>query len=369
MTTRILIAEDEPDLLQVVQYLLEREGYEVVTATNGDDALRLAQMHRPQLAVLDVLMPGMDGFQVCQRLREDPATEDIYILFLTAKGTQADKKIGFQVGADDYLTKPFTQTEFLARVRAMLARAQRLERRMTQIKDSFVSIVAHELRTPLGSIRGFGDLLQGAMSGKLASQEQFLLDRLLGSTRRMEETVNEIINLAYLIADDVTQRQEQPTSLKLVIKEAVQQVAALAYKQEISISTDYPGDSDPLWVQGDARMLHTALTQVLKNAIVFNRRGGAVRVIVDSDTESVQVSIHDTGIGMTDQEIEHLFEPFYQVQHYLIRERNGLGLGLALAKRIVERHGGTIRAESVPDQGSVFSFRLPLAADPGPTQE
>jgi len=369
MTTRILIAEDEPDLLQVVQYLLEQEGYEVTTATNGNEALRLARVHRPQLAVLDVLMPGLNGFQVCQRLRKDPATENIYVLFLTAKGTAADKETGFRVGADDYLTKPFTPSEFLARVRAMLARAQRLERRMTQIKESFVSIVAHELRTPLSNIKGFGDLLQEALSGELDPQERFLLDRLLGSTRRMEETVNEIVDMAYLTTNGLTEQQDQLVDLKQLIRDAVQQVATLAQKQEISISTDYPADGGRLWVQGNARMLHAALTQLLKNAIVFNRQGGAVRVVVDLDAEFVQVSVHDTGIGMTDQEIQRLFEPFDQAQHYLTREHGGLGLGLALTQRIVERHGGTIWAESVPHQGSIFSFRLPLVADTGLEKE
>jgi len=397
----ILIADDERPLAEAIAALLDGEGLQTVLAYDGDQALELARTLQPDLILLDVMMPGRSGIEVCATLKTSPATADIPVILITAKAEETDRMIGIAAGADDYLTKPFSPTELIALVNKALAGhpieprrrrpdlssmptdqlvvyarelrelfereqeerqvleqvCQRLSE-LDRLKMAFLSAVTHELLTPFATIGLSLQVLQRCADDLPADQRQ-ALDDLATEVAGLHRLVNGVVKFAQLVAK---QREPQPGyySLDRIIPWAVQPVAVLAQAREVDFRVFVPSDLPK--VHADPELLGEAVFQMAHNAVKFNRPGGRAEIRAFESEGWVVIEVSDTGVGLSPERLALLGQPFEQSADAVRRGREGLGIGWAFVRYVAEAHGGTTHVESPgPDQGSTFSLALPAA--------
>lgn len=363
---RILVVEDHEPLLHAIRTILERAGYSVLTATDGLKGMEVMERARPDLIIADVMMPNMDGYEFYDAVRARPDGLTIPFIFLTARTTREDILRGKEMGAEDYLTKPFDAEELLVVVRSRLRRAKEVQQATTgefdRLKQQIVNVLSHELRTPLTYITGYTDL---ALE-ELPSLSPEALQQFLEGIRRGSERLNRLVqDLLTLIRLDTGQAAAEfrllarPTDrLVQVVRRTVQQYEPLAAQNAIALEVRAPPTlptvllCEPLFTD--------ALGRLIDNAIRFSRgKGKRVTVDVFAVGEGVEVSVSDEGIGIRSEEMPHLFERFRQIDREHI-EQQGVGLGLAIARELIRLHGGDITAESRYGVGSRFTIRLPL---------
>lgn len=391
----IFIVDDMPANLGILDEFLSHHGFEVLIAQDGKSALAKVEKAQPHLILLDILMPELDGFETCRRFKANPVTHDIPIIFMTALTDTVDKVKGFELGAVDYITKPFEQEEVLARIKThlrisqlqqqlqlqntqlqeknnqldLLTRhlSQRTEElrlanaelgRAARLKDEFLANMSHELRTPLNAILGMSEVLQEGIYGPLNVQQAKSVHTIEESGRHLLALINDILELAKIEAGKI-KLDLIPVSANWVGESCLRLVKELAYKKQVKLQAVF--DSNILTVQADERYLKQILLNLLGNAIKFTPSGGTVRLEIKGDTEQqvVNLSVADTGIGITAEDMRYLFKPFVQLDGGLNRQHEGTGLGLALVYRLVEMHGGSISVTSDSGQGSCFTVSLP----------
>ena len=370
----VLIVDDTPANLKVLAELLSREGYHVRPVASGTLALNAAEKAPPDLILLDIAMPDMDGYEVCRRLKADSKLRDIPVIFITALTDVKDKVEGFALGGVDYITKPFKFEEVLVRVRTHL-RLYRLQREMAQAreaaeraniaKDRFIAGMSHELRTPLNVILGITDLLLHQGFGPLNEKQAAYVNQLQESGSHLLELVNDILDIAKIDAGTMEVLWEEFTP-----DEGVAKVAALMDVQACKKLQTLEVKSDPAVTSmaGDLGKCRQIVFNLLSNAIKYTPDEGRILVLVEPfESASVKVSVRDTGPGIPPELQAQLFSEFAQVNPIPEESTAGAGLGLALAKRLVELHGGTVGCESTPRKGSTFWFTLP-AHLPGQAQ-
>ncbi len=368
--TKILVIEDDPNSAAILQKLLAHERYEVITASDGMEALEKVDAERPDLVVLDIMMPGLDGFAVTRKLRGDPRFRDLPIIVVSAKGQSEDIAQGLDLGANDYLAKPIILEELLARVRTQLRlkdaqdrlrRANEELRKMSDIKGRLVTVVSHELRTPLTSIRGALELVLKRSRDALPANCLQLLDISIRNTDRLIRLVNDVLDFSRLEQQGQAMRMTR-FQVEPLLRRAIDEVLALGEEDgivvDIDIVTDLP---DGL---GDPERVHQVAINLLSNAIKFSESGG--RVVVRALTEGerwIRVEVVDHGPGIPLEDIPKVFEPFRQLERPGRGGGGGTGLGLAISRDIVERCGGRMDVESAPGRGSTFSFTILRADD------
>jgi len=358
---RILIVDDSPDNLFLVQTILVEEGYEISLATDGVAALEKIEQTLPDLVLLDVMMPQMDGFEVTKRIRENPKLPFIPILLITAYD-QPSAVQGLDMGADDFIRKPVEVEELLARVRSLLRLKQSVDER-DQIacqREDFVSRLTHDLRTPLvAADRMLNLLLEGAL-GELSPAMEEAMVTMTRSNRNLLAMVNTLLEVYRYEAGRKT-LNFSTVEIKEVIEEVVQELSPLA--KEKGLSLIYKLEENIITkVVSDRLEIHRVVTNLLGNAIKFTDKG-SVKVRLSNtyndnqpEVPWVTVEIQDTGPGISPEEQKTLFKRFRQGSH----KRSGSGLGLHLSRTIVDAHQGTITVKSQPNQGSVFTVNLPV---------
>ncbi|MCU0567684.1 MAG: hybrid sensor histidine kinase/response regulator [Oculatellaceae cyanobacterium Prado106] len=364
---RILAVDDSPDNLFLIQQILAGRGYDVSVAEDGASALAAIEQSPPDLILLDVMMPGIDGYEVTRRVRENPRLPYIPILLITAH-TQPSAVIGLDSGADDFIRKPVNMEELWARVRSLLRLKHSIDEReqLSRQREDFVSRLTHDLRTPLVAADRVLNLLQQEAFGVITPSMAEMITQMIRSNQNLLQMVNSILevyrheagrkNLAMVHCD-----------LREILSEVVQELMPLAEQEglTLTIESDFDEDVDgkvagqsPV-VMGDRIELRRVFTNLIGNAIKFTD-DGSVQVRLKADpqstgTPSIMVEVQDTGQGITDEDLATLFERFHQGQH----RRSGSGLGLYLAHCIVQAHQGKIEVQSQVDQGSLFRVRLP----------
>ncbi|MEW6327012.1 MAG: hybrid sensor histidine kinase/response regulator [Thermodesulfobacteriota bacterium] len=384
----ILLAEDNPDVRFMVSEVLRTNiDCAVITAKDGLEAVRLARKQRPDVVLLDIQMPNMDGFEVCRILKGDPEMRHIPIVFLTATYDDLKSKIkGMDLGADDYITQPVDNLELVTRVKVMLRIkslydelrwAGRELQRAEQKKFAFLAEVSHELRSPLNGILGFTELLANEHYGPLNSnQREFLLIIEKGG-RHILALVDDISLMARLEAGRVT-LQPEPHSLTGLIDTVWMDLQNMAYNKRISFGREVPPELDH--ITADKRGLQTILRNLLDNAVKFSQAGGQINVNCrrqqDPNPPSppftkggirgdlLAIAITDTGQGIKPEDKDKIFTPFPKITRKEGGEQ-GSGLGLAICKKFVELMGGSIEFESTPGAGSTFTVYLPFAEAAG----
>jgi two-component system sensor histidine kinase/response regulator len=376
----VLVVDDEPNNLEIIQGILEVEGFTVVTAHDGESAVLAIPACRPDLVLLDVRMPGLDGFEVCRRLKDNPATAFIPVVILTDLPGDQERVRGAAAGADEFLSKPFDHVELIARVKALLryklyhdqvtAANADLERRVVErtgelqrallelrgldhLKSEFITNVSHELRTPLQHVKGYIDLLAEGAMGHLTAKQAEGLALAQEAVERLENEVDDIVDFSSLGEGALT---FEPVYLLDVCRNVINGYSTMANRRKVNITLSMASDLPR--VSADRVAITRVLRHLLDNAIRFGPNNQIVQIQVDRRGDRVRLAVRDHGPGLAQAEIDRIFDVFYQVDGSATRKAGGLGVGLALVRKLVEAHGSEVSVKSEVGQGSTFSFEL-----------
>ncbi len=402
----ILLVDDEPTSLGVLLNYLAKFGLTVRLVQSGESALALMKKNRPDIMLLDILMPGMDGFETCRRLKKNADTRDIPVIFMSSLTDTVDKMQGFEVGGVDYLTKPLQHEEVLARIHThvtirdlqhqLQAQNARLDRqnaqltelnaslaaerallaervqartaelstanaelvRAARLKDEFLATMSHELRTPLHIILSMAETLRELGYDRLNAKHDAFLQRIEESGHHLLALITGILEFSQMIAGEVA-LDITTVPVELVCRAGLRSIDQLARKKGLKVASRF--DSSVTTIHADERYLHTVLENLLNNAVKFTPDGGEIGLDVEGDAEKgvMHVTVWDRGIGIAKDDMERLFQPFVQLDGSLSRDYEGVGLGLAVVHHIVELHSGTISVESDVGNGSRFTVSLP----------
>ena len=361
----ILVVDDVVSNVLLLKILLTKENFKVLTANNGYTCIEIAQNNHPDLILLDVMMPDINGFETAEKLKSDPATADIPIIFLTALNAPSDLVKGFQVGANDFLTKPFNKEELVMRVmrQIQLVFAKRIiESQNAELKrtisnrDKMYSVIAHDLRSPMASIRMVLNLLVSTISSELIGEELFsLLDK---ANKESEETHDLLDNLLKWTKSQTGRlnvvHQNFDISDVLIGIEDIFSLIEKKKKQKIN----FDKQTGSIMVRADKDMLNTVLRNFMSNAIKFTPEGKDIDILVDKQDKFVKVSIRDHGVGISPERIATLFSAGQTT--YGTNNEEGSGLGLQLCQDFARKNGGDVMVESVLGEGSTFSVFVPL---------
>ncbi len=366
----ILIVDDNPTNLKVLYDYFAEQNYHLLVAEDGEAAIEQAQYSCPDLILLDVMMPGIDGFETCRRLKENPATREIPVIFMTALADTPFILKGFSVGAVDYLTKPLQQEEVSVRVMnhirtCSLQRALREEievrrqveeelRVVNQGKDRFFNIIAHDLKTPMHGAVFFSETMLEAVRARKDAELEEIAQIVLESTSAVGRLLLDLLAWAEIQMDRVEVRKET-SDLAELVRLNVTLAQVLARQKEITLVNRVEG---PLPVHADTRMIDTVVRNLLGNAIKFTQPGGRVEITAAAAGGEVTVTVSDSGIGISSDKLPRLFEIGQGKSTYGTSGESGTGLGLPLCRDMVEKNGGRIWVEPQP-RGSVFSFTVP----------
>lgn len=362
---KILVVDDSPDNVLLVQTILEEEGYEVSTAEDGRSALAQIDELPPDLVLLDVMMPGMDGYEVTRRIRANQKLPFIPILLITAHERSSIVQ-GLDMGADDFIRKPVELEELLARVRSALRLKHIMDERdrIAYQREDFVSRLAHDLRTPLFAADKMLNLIQQGAMGTITPECSEALHVMARSNQNLLRMVNTLLEV-YRYEANRKNLNFLKVDLQELIQEISQELIPLANSKGLDLKLNFEKHPENTSVIGDRLELHRLFTNLIGNAIQYTDMGKVmVRLSASpapsgathSHTKGVKVEIEDTGIGISEEDQVKLFERFRQGKH----SRSGSGLGLHLSRQIVEAHQGTIQALSQVGQGSTFTVWLPV---------
>lgn len=371
-----LLVDDLEENLLALEALLQRDGLTCLKARSGEEALELLLVHDVALALLDVQMPGMDGFQLAEYIRGNARARHIPIIFVTAGSADLQRRFrGYEAGAVDFIHKPIEPTvlrskanvffdlhqqrQQIQRQRDELELAAEALRRADRHKDSFLAVLAHELRNPVAALSGGFHLLNKDISPERAADIRNRMDRML---THLSHLVDDLLDASRVSQGKISLKTER-VELGDVLRSAVDASQHNLDAGRHRFITDLP--SEPVWLWADHTRLAQIVSNLLNNAAKYTPAGGTVSLSARADEGEVAISVSDTGVGIPVDMRSKIFEIFAQVEAHLAKAQGGLGIGLALVKQLVTLHGGTIAVESAgPNQGSVFTIRLPLEAVP-----
>ncbi|MGK7875029.1 MAG: response regulator [Xenococcaceae cyanobacterium] len=360
----ILIVDDTPDNLRLLSRMLANKGYEVRKALNGQMALTSAQADPPDLILLDIKMPQMDGYEVCKYLKADAQTHEVPVIFLSALDTVLDKVKAFDLGGVDYITKPFQSEEVLARVENQLRlkraeeelkRALEKEKELNELKSRFISMVSHDFRNPLTSINIAVKLLQDY--GQTISEKEKLeyLELILSSSNSMLQLLEDLLVIGRA---DAGKLESNPTSVNLVsLCQLLVKQMRFSDEELHPIVFSYQGEKD-FQVTVDRNALQSILTNLLSNALKYSPEGTEVKFELSVSTAEAVFRVQDRGIGIPPEDLPHLFESFHRAKN--VGNVKGTGLGLAIAQRYAELLNTQISVNSKVGFGTTFTVTLPL---------
>ena len=362
---KILIVDDVMSNVLLLKILLTNEKYQVCTANCGNMCIEQAKAEKPDLILLDVMMPDISGFDAAQILKKDPETAHIPIIFLTALNNPSDLVHGFQVGANDFLTKPFNKEELVVRVfhQIKLVAATRIiehqneELRATiSNRDKMYSVIAHDLRSPMASIRMVLNLVVNAMSPDIIGPELF---ELLDKANRESEDVHDLLDNLLKWTKSQTGRLNvvrQDLDLNDIIPGVVDIFELIAQTKKIDLK--YQGSSNPVVVYADNDMLKTVVRNFLSNAIKFSPENSSIEITLSEEGDFAKVSVRDHGVGIAPDRIDSIFKKGETT--YGTGGEEGSGLGLQLCADFARKIDGDVMVESTLGEGSTFSVLVPL---------
>ena len=385
----VLVVEDNPVMNQLLAETLA-ENYRVERAKDGMEGLEKAVALHPDLILTDVMMPRMSGDQLVRRIRDLPELDGVPVVMLTAKADQEFRTALLRDGAHDYLTKPFSMAEMLARVQNLIemkrarevlqkelkSQSQNVEHMAIELacrkrseenlraaadaanslKDDFLATVSHELRTPLTSILGYARLLRGGRMDPASSAQA--IETIERNAKSQAQIINDLLDVSRIVSGKL-RLDIRSVGLRSVIQAALDSLSPAAEAKRIEVKVIL--DSDGVSLKGDSQRLQQIIWNLVSNAIRFTPEGGGVEVRAARQGASVEIAVTDTGVGIGSEFLPHVFERFRQADASSTRSHGGLGLGLAIVRHLTELHGGTVVAES-PGEGQGATFRVTIPA-------
>lgn len=362
---KILIVDDVVSNVLLLKILLTNEKFQVCTANNGTTCIEMAHKEKPDLILLDVMMPDISGFDTAVVLKKEEDTKDIPIIFLTALNTPQDLVHGFQVGASDFLTKPFNKEELVMRVMqqiSLVAAKRIIEKQNAELRatlnnrDKMYSVIAHDLRSPMASIRMVLNLVAASVSPETLGPELF---ELIDKANRESEEVHDLLDNLLKWTKSQTGRLTvvtQDLDLNDIIPGVVDIFEVIAQTKHIKL--DLQHTDTPLMVRADNDMLKTVVRNFMSNAIKFSPENSSIEIIMGTEGDFAKVSVRDHGVGIAADRLASIFNKGETT--YGTGGEEGSGLGLQLCQDFARKNGGDCLVESVEGEGSTFSVLIPL---------
>lgn len=368
----VLLVDDLEENLLALEALLQRDGLVCLKARSGEEALELLLEHEVALALLDVQMPGMDGFELAEFMRGSERARHIPIIFVTAGAANSQRRFrGYEAGAVDFIQKPieahmlrskanvffdlYEQRRQIEAQRDELEAATAALRRADRHKDSFLAVLAHELRNPVAALSGGLHLLNKDIPPERAKDIRSRMDRMLD---HLTHLVDDLLDVSRVSQGKIVlkkMRVELGEALSSAIDASQHNIEAGGH----AFATNLP--TEPVWLDADHTRLAQVVSNLLNNAAKYTPAGGQITLTAAAENGWATITVADTGVGVAAEMQTKIFEIFAQVEDHLGKAQGGLGIGLALVKQLVDLHGGTIRVESAGEnQGSKFTVRLPV---------
>ncbi len=379
---KILIVDDVPTNIQLLGNLLRKEKYDIAFCSSGVEAIKKIRENEFDLVLLDVMMPHMDGFEVCKMLKTNMDTKDIPVIFLTAKNDSESIIKGFEYGAVDYVTKPFNYNELLSRIRTHLdlkgkkriieSMNQLLEKRVhdrtvklrqanqrllkiDNAKNDFLSLINHELRTPLNAITGFVDLLD---KSSITEKQKDYIKQIKDSVLRLT-SLTDIALLITSLRSDKYKININPVNVKEITHQAISKVKNIVGKKNLHINIHSIKNDNEIYA--DQKLLVICLENILENAAKYSPANSEIFISATDNQRYNTITIQDDGPGFSDLDKDKLFE-FFQTND-IIHHAKGFGLGLAVSKLIMDAHSGKLSITNKGKKGAVVELLIPKNED------
>jgi two-component system sensor histidine kinase/response regulator len=364
---KVLIVDDDRVNIRILAGILLGEGFVLAEAESGERALEVYATFRPDLVLLDVVMPGIDGFETCRRLKTEYGPKSAPVIFITARSESDDVVEGLEAGGVDYLPKPFKPKEVLARIRSHLQNRILVEQQKALVeqlskanhaKNRFLGMAAHDLRNPLASIRGIAEFLQEGTVGPLSAEQLDLVHTIHGAAQSMLDMVNELLDVATIESGELKLQRGVHDMTDLVSKGVASINRDAARKQTRVVFEPPPA---PVRAQIDPAKMRQVVDNLLSNAVKYSPPGSTIVANLASDDTSGTCSfaVRDQGPGIPEGERDRLFKDFSQLSNKPTAGEKSTGLGLAICRKIVDAHHGAIVAENLPGGGCEFRVTLP----------
>jgi len=364
----ILIVDDTPANLDVLVEMLEEQGYSARPVPSGFLALQSARVQPPDLILLDINMPEMNGYEVCQHLKADENLKDIPVIFISALHDTTDKVQAFDAGAVDYITKPFRFEEVKARVQTHL-RTYRLQKELEQqyaaiqkleeLKDNLTHMIVHDMASPIQTIGLVVDLVLDSVTGR-DPQNVEVLARAADASRSLTEMVNSLLDISRMEAGQMPLHLTD-VDLCHLAEEAAETMHLLAGAKSIRLTVQGPS----VLLRADTALIRRVFVNLIGNALKFTPEGGEVILTTSASDGLARAEVHDSGMGIPEEYHERIFEKFAQVEAGHQRREHSSGLGLTFCRLAVVAHGGRIGVRSRLSEGSTFWFTLPIGISGG----
>lgn len=352
---KILIVDDTKPIVVLLKRYCERADYETIEAYNGYEALKLLKTEKIDLILLDVNMPGIDGFAVAKSVKESERTRFIPIIMVTALSEINDRIKAFDIGVDDFLTKPINELLLVTKIRSLL-KVKNDTDKLNQIRFNFISMIIHDIRAPLSNIIGFTEILE---NNEQDEERKKLLNITLQNSNRILELINDFLDFSKLDAGKFEIKKE-PSLITVIMDSTLESFKLSIANKSIKLTTNYQDDLP--FIDLDFRKIGQVNINLLSNAIKFSNEGGKISINCFMEKEFIVMEIEDNGIGIPEEDKENIFNPYFQSLGGKTSNEKGTGLGLASSKMIIEAHGGILSFES--KLGSTkFYYKLPLHID------
>lgn len=356
---QILIVDDVLRNLQITAQIVKEGGYSFCLAQDGPGALKALEKEIPDLILLDIMMPEMDGLEVCRKIKQNELTKEIPIIFLTAKNQAEDLVAGFNAGGVDYITKPFNRAELLVRIKNHLelsaAKLKLLE--MNKMRDKLYSIIAHDIRSPFASITAAIEALAEGLIIPQSKEYQEIMEFLEKTTHATGSLLNNLLEWTKYQNDSIP-LNFQNNRIYPIIRDCIQLHLASVQSKGITVDVQVREETSAFF---DVHTIHAVIRNILSNAIKFTHEKGKITIMAEQRSDSVSISIKDTGVGIPAEVLKKIMDNDMHHTSLGTKKEQGSGLGLYLIKDFLKQNKGQLKIESTEGVGTTITILIPIA--------